>query len=152
MVPCLSCTHDLSGTLPEENQTHGISCPRHVEPCPCQCSALLPLPSLPAARRRQLHTLHEAAGVMRRSMLGVIAGRRRELAVAAPVPAAAPEPAPAGREAAAAVAASTAAAAAAAPFRDVLDVLLQARDDDGVPMTGQRATAGAPVGQGYGVA
>eukprot|EP00887_Chlorella_sp_A99_P004562 scaffold84.g4562.t1 len=64
---------------------------------------------------KQLRTLHEAMGVMRDSMLGVIAERRRELAAVGA--GGTPEE--------------------ELPARDVLDILLQAKDDDGVPMTDQ---------------
>lgn len=59
---------------------------------------------------RQLQTLRDACEVMQHSMLGVIAERRRSLA-------------------------ERGAAGGDAEARDVLDMLLQATDDNGVPMT-----------------
>lgn len=82
---------------------------------------ITPMPLLrlmDAVGLRQLRTLREAVGVMRSSMLGVIAERRQHLAAAA------------GSDGAGA-----AGGAAEAEAADLLDMLLQATDDNGVPMT-----------------
>ncbi|PRW33565.1 cytochrome P450 [Chlorella sorokiniana] len=81
---------------------------------------------------RQLRTLREALEVMRHSMLGVIAQRRASLAERA----AAAASGSAGAKGPASPAAGAAAekAAAVAP-QDLLDVLLMATDESGVPMT-----------------
>lgn len=70
-------------------------------------------PSCASQKYRQLQKLREACEVMRHSMLGVIAERRGALEARA------------------------AAGAGAGEARDVLDMLLQATDDNGVPMTGE---------------
>lgn len=78
---------------------------------------------------RQLRTLREALGVMRSSMLGVIAERRQRLAARGDA---------GGRRCSCGSGGAAMEAEAEAAAEDLLDMLLLATDEEGRPMTGGR--------------